>query len=984
MKKAFKYLSKLIFFLIILVFALLIFIPYFYKEEIVEMVKDEATNYIEADLKFDDVSISAISSFPELTVGLSDLKLVGKKVFDGVELINVNQLEIKVDLWKVIFNQEYEIKYLSLINPVFQLITLDNGASNYDIYISDSTTEDIEQIEVDQSPFKFKLENYEIKNAQIIYKDDLYHISMLLDSFDHSGELIMHADTFDLNTTTSVKAFNFQFEGLKLMDDVNLEIFFNGAIVFENEDMLFNIRENKISLNDLDLSLNGGIKMKPESYEVDLKIASIGQSFRHFFSLLPIDYQKDFNSIKLDGEFDFGGTINGVYSDKELPLFDINLNIEDGYVKYTDLDPLENINLALNTSFPGGLNYDDLEVNLESMKFSFLSSKFDMSFFGRNFLTDPFITADLSSNLILAELSKVFPLDSIEMSGNSNANIHIKGKYSSIEKEEYDLFEAEGEFTLTDFEFDSQEMDNPLVIDNMHFDIFPQKLGLDKLSLKTGQTDIQLSGEMLNYWPHVLRNEQLYGKFSINSSHLNLDEFIPAYDSLDSSTITDSIHIDSNMLEGYYEVVSIPDNIFFKFESNISSLIYDSIPIREFIGTMTINQGKLSLDQFKMKLFKGQVSLNGTYHSISKKRARLIIDLDIKDISFNESYTYFGTIKKYTPLVKYFDGQFSTFLEADLLLNEYYYPVYTQISSKGKLVSQEFKILSDSPIEKLKSYAPSLIGENEKIKDLNLSYSFTDGKFIMEETPFKLNNHTLSVSGYTSLDQEVRYKIETKIPIRKLQNSNNPLSSLIKEIKLNSNEGEIPITILVNGEIKNPIYSTSIGELNTDLVDKGKEIVTEKIDNVKRDFLDEAQKKADEIISIAKAKAQQIRDEGENKAKLIENEANINKTKADGKTKEEVAKLKEEGYKAADKLIEEAKTPLAKIAAEKTAKKMKEQTDKKANALELRLNTESNKVQNLALQQAKKVREEANLNADIVEKKAAEEANKILDSAKNK
>ena len=180
---------------------------------------------------------------------------------------------------------------------------------------------------------------------------------------------------------------------------------------------------------------------------------------------------------------------------------------------------------------------------------------------------------------------------------------------------------------------------------------------------------------------------------------------------------------------------------------------------------MNIEDGKINLDQFNMQLFKGQISLNGTYFSISNQRAKLNMDLDIKNISFNESYTYFEAIKKYTPLVKYFDGNFSTFLEADVLLNEYYYPIYSEISSKGKLVSDEVKILSDSPIEKLKSYAPILFGDNNKMKDLNVSYSFTDGKFVMEETPLKLKDYTLSVSGFTSLDQEIGYKIETELSL---------------------------------------------------------------------------------------------------------------------------------------------------------------------------------------------------------------------------
>ena len=99
------------------------------------------------------------------------------------------------------------------------------------------------------------------------------------------------------------------------------------------------------------------------------------------------------------------------------------------------------------------------------------------------------------------------------------------------------------------------------------------------------------------------------------------------------------------------------------------------------------------------------------------------------------------------------------------------------------------------------------------MKDLNVSYSFSDGKFILEETPIKLNNHTLSVSGFTSLGQEIGYKIETEIPINELKNSTSSFSSLLKETNIGTNKGNIPLTVLVNGDLKNPTYSTSLGEL---------------------------------------------------------------------------------------------------------------------------------------------------------------------------
>ena len=142
------------------------------------MVKDQASNYLDADLEFGHISISAISSFPELQVGIAELKLVGKNAFEGVELIQVKQLDLEVDLWKVLLNQEYEVKYISLSSPVIQLITLDNGKSNYDIYKTDTLDEDVKKTEKDESPFKFKLDKYELKMlsfyTKMIYISYLY------------------------------------------------------------------------------------------------------------------------------------------------------------------------------------------------------------------------------------------------------------------------------------------------------------------------------------------------------------------------------------------------------------------------------------------------------------------------------------------------------------------------------------------------------------------------------------------------------------------------------------------------------------------------------------------------------------------------------------------------------------------------------------------------------------------------------------------
>ena len=80
--------------------------------------------------------------------------------------------------------------------------------------------------------------------------------------------------------------------------------------------------------------------------------------------------------------------------------------------------------------------------------------------------------------------------------------------------------------------------------------------------------------------------------------------------------------------------------------------------------------------------------------------------------------------------------------------------------------------------------------------------------------------------------------------------------------------------------------------------------------------------------------------------------------------------------------MDEAKSPVAKIAAKKVADKMKKETDEKAKALENKLNKTSENAEKLAFKQAEKIRVEADEKAKKMEQEAVEKAKEIIDSTK--
>ena len=137
MKSWVKKILKAILVIFVLLLLSLLCLPYFYKDNIAEYIKNESSNYIDADLVFDGIDVFALKSFPKLTVELDALKLIGKNKFKGVELINVQKVAVEVDLLDILIHNKYQLNKLNVNRPIVNLITLEDGSVNYDIYITD-------------------------------------------------------------------------------------------------------------------------------------------------------------------------------------------------------------------------------------------------------------------------------------------------------------------------------------------------------------------------------------------------------------------------------------------------------------------------------------------------------------------------------------------------------------------------------------------------------------------------------------------------------------------------------------------------------------------------------------------------------------------------------------------------------------------------------------------------------------------------------
>jgi len=151
----------------VLLLAVLI-LPYLFKPTIKQAADKFIAENINADVKFpqDGLSIGMLRHFPNFTLALEDLSVVGRDEFKGDTLVNLKKFEVTVNIFALISSGRIEVNKIILDKPKLNVIVLPNGKANYDIYKAQpDTTKAVDTTKAE--PVKFRLKELALKNADI-------------------------------------------------------------------------------------------------------------------------------------------------------------------------------------------------------------------------------------------------------------------------------------------------------------------------------------------------------------------------------------------------------------------------------------------------------------------------------------------------------------------------------------------------------------------------------------------------------------------------------------------------------------------------------------------------------------------------------------------------------------------------------------------------------------------------------------------------
>ena len=861
MKKA----LKIIGITIVVLFAALLILPFAFQGKLVEIVKKEANEMLNAKLDFDKLNLSFIRNFPKATVSLQNLSLVGIGEFEGDTLVAADKISATVNIMSLFGDSGFEISKVLLERPIVNAIVLQGGQANWNIMKESETTETTTEESTEPSTFKLVLKNFQINNAAISYSDNQAKMKAVVQNLNMSLSGDMTADITTLKTLVEIGALNFSMDNISYLSKAKLVL--DMAIAADLKENKFTFDKNTVRLNAIEAGFDGWFAMLDEGFDMDIMLNTSKIDFKQILSLIPAIYAKDFDKMQASGEVSMSAMAKGKMVGDDLPMMDVKLLVNNGRFQYPELPKsVDNINVNAEITHPGGVA-DLMNIEVKKFHFEIAKNPFDINLRVATPLTDAVITGAAKGKIDLGMVKNIYPLgDSVSLNGLLTADLSFGARLSEIEKEQYENISANGFLTLNNMLYKTADMPD-VQIDKAALNFTPRYVALSDMNVKIGRNDISANGRLENFIPFVLKNALLKGSLNVQSNYFNANDFMSGNTEVETAQ-------DSSVMMAF----EVPKNIDFTLDASFKEVVFDNLNMKNTSGKVLVKDGKVELKNLKTNALDGTIILNGYYSTATDpKKPEVNMDIDIREASYSETFKSFDMVKKIAPIFEAIGGKYSVKLDMKTLLDEHFSPDLAALAASGTLQSKEVDIQN---VKALQAMAKALNNEklaNLSVKDLKLPFSITDGR--VHTKPFDMNTGVgkMNLTGSTGIDQTIDYSVKLDLP----------------ENTLNGKAGNLKANVKIKGTFANPKIEIDTQEMINQVVDEAKAEANEKIS-------EELQKQIDKIKEEADKQGKKLIEEAEKVSNPLARAAAV------ATAKQTANKLNEEAEKQAQSLLGKA------------------------------------------------------------------------------
>jgi hypothetical protein len=807
---------------VLIVLLVLVLTPFLFKGKIESMLKKAINEQVNAKFDFSEVDLSLIRSFPKASLLISDLSLINNAPFEGDTLVTAKEIYLTLSISQLFKSEGIAIDAFK-IDHAFINIKIDSlERANYDIAKESKVSTSQEKKPEQASSFSLDLSEYEITNTRINYLDDSAKMYLRLDDFQHSGSGNLSAANSLLETNTQ-SLISFEFGGTNYFNNAKVTLEADLGIDLENQKYTF--KENKALINQLPLVFDGFVQLTDKGQNIDLSFKTPSSSFKNFLAIIPEEYAKNIENVETQGDFVVQGTVKGVSDDTHIPHLDIRIVSEKASFKYPDLPKkVEDIYIKMDIKNKTGL-VEDTYIRLDTLCFRIDQDVFRANARFSNLVENMAVKTHIDGKIDLSKVSQAYPI-SLEtpLQGIVKANLKASFDKNAIEQNEYQRIESNGDFSISDFVYQSDAFPNPIKISQANIVFNPGRIRLTQFDATSGKSDIKASGNLDNFLGFLFADTELKGNFDLSSNSFAVSDFMTEEaQASDETKQTGEKNGEGKTAE---EGFKIPKQINAVVNVSANQVLYDNLTLKNVKGKAIIKDQKITFDKVTSDIFGGKLGLVGDV-STKNETPDFNMKLNVQEFDIPQAFNGLELFQSLTPLAAALTGRLNSSIDLSGKLDKDFAPDLNSLTGNllASLLNAKMSPEKTALMSSLSSSLNFLDFSKLNLNDLKAHLDFKDGMVTVKPFQLKYQDIAIDVSGTHGFDKNMNYKATFNVPAKYLGSQ---ASGLLANLSgSDAKNMTVPVTASIGGSFDNPKVNTdmqsAISNLTAQLVNNQKQ-----------------------------------------------------------------------------------------------------------------------------------------------------------------
>jgi len=595
--------------LLILV-GLLLGLVFIYEDEVKQAIIEKLNQHLNAEIRVDakNIDLTIIRSFPSTAIDFKDLTCFEPGTSKNRDtLFQAGRISLQFNVMDLFYGK-YNINQIDLNQIRLRLKVDKNGHENYIIWKTNNEKSNNQKV-------SFQLERVNLKNIKFYYRNlqNNTSIDLNMQQADFSGKF--NESAYALTSEGEFLANRFKFKGVNYLKNKNVIY----AIRLDVNKNTYKIEKSELKINEVNIALKGMIENQSDILHANLTFSAQNLDVQNTLSLLPESQKKRLSDYEGEGTFYLHGSVSGPLNSNDSPDIQANFGVKKASLKYKPSDlKAEQISFTgsyVNRMGNEELVLDDIHAVLNA---NYIRGRYRMINFN-----DPYIDTRFNVNANLKELLAFYPIDTItEIQGALKLDAEIKGKLANLKSDFTDVSNySKGHAELNGVNISFKHDKNKWNIPSGKFSLENNNIIAEDLLLKIGTSDLELKGELINFVPWLLKeNQKLMVEAQCHAKYILLDELI-------FSPETSS---DKNF--------ELPENLSFQLNTSIDKIQLGKFTAQNLSGEIGLRDKKVFGEQISCDAMGGKIYLSGILeeciNEIKIKGEAKLNDIDVKTMMY--------------------------------------------------------------------------------------------------------------------------------------------------------------------------------------------------------------------------------------------------------------------------------------------------------------------------------------------------------------